>query len=320
MRALACCLLLAARLARADDGAPQSVDVHDVPVYPLVTRLAEHWKLNVFVQGDPLQRISLKGEYGSAEQLLRELSRATGLERLQLLGAEVLVPKGCTPAMPAEPPRMPDEPITTSIAWANPLAVARIAAEMGHYEAGPATAEAPRSVIAIRTENFSIRSIYQVVAAIAGIEMLPGKGRTARLAEQPDPACDVLQPAPAEIRRLGMPPPRTEDASCPRRTLERQYGKPGMGPCRPLELQALETLRFRGRITSAAGPDQALVESPDGRIHGVTTDSLIGPDLGLVKSVEDTGVVVEDVPPDAAGRRSRRVVRLGYEGLQVLPR
>lgn len=320
MRAPACALLLVSCLARAQDIPPQTVDVHEVPVYPLVTRLAEHWKLNVFVQGDPLQRISLKGEYGSAEQLLRDLSRVTGLERLQLLGAEVLVPKGCTPAMPADPPRMPDEPITTSIAWVHPLAVARIAAEMGRYEAGPATAGAPRSVIAIRTENFSIRAIYQVVAAIAGVEMLPGTGRAAQLTEQPDPACDVLQPAPDEIRRLGTPPPRTEEAGCPRRTLERQYGKPGMGPCRPLELQALETLRFRGRLYSAAGPEQALVESPDGRIHSVAADSLIGPDLGLVKAIEDTGIVVEDVPPDPAGKRSRRVVRLGYEGLQVLPR
>ena len=101
----------------------------------------------------------------------------------------------------------------------------------------------------------------------------------------------------------------------PRKQDTRSGGLPGANqpdfdrPKEPLEEFPLEGLHMVGYLyQNRVG--YAVIRDPEGKLHRVKAGNHIGMNFGLIKEVNETGLIVKEMVPDSAGDWSERVSSL----------
>ena len=167
-----------------------------------------------------------------------------------------------------------------------------------------------------------MKPFYLVLTAV----LLTGCG-----AEEFQDLRDFVKNAGADMRGKIEPPPEVKpyepfvynneqnlpDPFKPRKPESRSGDTEGLNqpdrdrPKESLEEYALESLKMVGYLfQNKVG--YAVVRAPDGKLHRVKAGNHIGLNFGLIKEVNDTGVIVKEMAQDSNGDWTERISTLQF--------
>jgi hypothetical protein len=277
--------------AHAADAGTLDVRVRDISGSAMLFIIADMAEISLVAGSElPMQRVSIDERSMDPQAWIERFAAQRNLAT-RIRNGVVLIASECRLARAAVAPGLDDPDDSVNLFYQNARVSTPVAEAFAKLLSGERV-EFPdadtNASVTVALRDVPTADAIAAVATVTGWEVTRGEGRLAFTHAGPDCGVAVAEGRP-------QPPPPDKNRSC--------SGSAVRHRCETLELYGIERLRVLGQISRAGGPKFALVESPEGVVYRITKGHYLGFDYGLVKRIDDEGVMINELVYDQGARR-----------------